>query len=264
MNFGPYLARGAKGNLGHGPSPPTPPHAPPDRMLMPDADPAPRTIPHGTLMAGRRGLIMGVANDHSLAWGIAAACAAQGAELAFTYQGEGLEKRVRPLATSVGATLIEACDVTDDASMDATFANIQRRRGAGSTSSSTPSRSPTSATCADAISTPRARRFCRRWTSRHSRSPPSAVRAAAMMRPGGSLLTLSYLGAERVVPHYNVMGDREGGARSVGALHGRRPRGLRHPGQRDQRRPDPHAGRQRHRRLSLHPALEPAERADGA
>ena len=73
------------------------------------------------LMQGKRGLIMGVANDRSIAWGIAAACAAQGAELAFSYQGEALEKRVRPLAASVGSTVIVPCDVADDASMDACF-----------------------------------------------------------------------------------------------------------------------------------------------
>ena len=75
-------------------------------------------------MAGRRGLIMGVANDRSLAWGIAAACAAQGAELAFTYQGEALEKRVRPLAARVGSDLVMPCDVAEDASIDAAFAAL--------------------------------------------------------------------------------------------------------------------------------------------
>ena len=76
----------------------------------------------GTLMAGKRGLVMGVANDRSVAWGIAAACAAQGAELAFTYQGDALEKRVRPLAEGVGSALVLPCDVSDDASTDAAFA----------------------------------------------------------------------------------------------------------------------------------------------
>jgi enoyl-[acyl-carrier protein] reductase I len=78
----------------------------------------------GTLMKGRRGLIMGVANERSLAWGIAAACAAQGAELAFTFQGEALEKRVRPLAASLGSSLLMPCDVADDASIDAAFATL--------------------------------------------------------------------------------------------------------------------------------------------
>ena len=81
----------------------------------------------GSLMAGKRGLIMGVANERSLAWGIAAACSAQGAELAFTYQGDSLEKRVKPLAASVGSELVLPCDATDDASIDAAFAAIAAR-----------------------------------------------------------------------------------------------------------------------------------------
>ena len=78
----------------------------------------------GALMAGKRGLIMGVANDRSLAWGIAAACAAQGAELAFTFQGDALERRVRPLAASIGASIVLPCDVSEDASMDAAFSCV--------------------------------------------------------------------------------------------------------------------------------------------
>ncbi len=81
------------------------------------------------LMAGKRGLIMGVANDRSIAWGIASAVAAQGATLAFTYQGEALAKRVRPLAESVGSNIVLPCDVTDDASIDAVFAEIESRWG---------------------------------------------------------------------------------------------------------------------------------------
>ena len=113
---------------------------------MPDADmtdPAPQGVPRGTLMQGKRGVIMGVANDRSIAWGVAQALAAQGAEIAFTYQGDALEKRVRPLAESVGSTLVLPCDVTDDASVrfmsrgqnpaSATvrpFSNIARATGA--------------------------------------------------------------------------------------------------------------------------------------
>ena len=91
---------------------------------MPVGETAPAPA-KGNLMAGKRGLIMGVANDRSIAWGIAAACAAQGAELAFTYQGDALEKRVRPLAASVGAKLVVPCDVSDDASMDSAFAALR-------------------------------------------------------------------------------------------------------------------------------------------
>ena len=85
--------------------------------------------PTGTLMAGKRGLIMGVANDKSIAWGIASQLAAQGAEMAFTYQGEALEKRMRPLAQSIGSSLILPCDVTDDAALDAVFATLKEEWG---------------------------------------------------------------------------------------------------------------------------------------
>jgi enoyl-[acyl-carrier protein] reductase I len=97
-------------------------------LPMNDAEPAP-SIPKGTLMAGKRGLIMGVANDRSIAWGIAQAIAAQGGEVAFTYQGEALEKRVRPLAESVGSSLVVPCDVAEDASMDAAFGAVEQAWG---------------------------------------------------------------------------------------------------------------------------------------
>ena len=86
-------------------------------------------IPTGNLMAGKRGLVMGVANDRSIAWAIARSVAAQGGELAFTYQGEALEKRVRPLATSVGSDLVMPCDVADDASVEAVFQTLGERWG---------------------------------------------------------------------------------------------------------------------------------------
>src|SRR3984885_10905161 len=87
------------------------------------------SVPQGTLMAGKRGLIMGVANDKSLAWGIAKYLSAQGAELAFTFQGEALEKRVRPLAASVNSTVILPCDVTDPLSMDSVFDTLKKQWG---------------------------------------------------------------------------------------------------------------------------------------
>ncbi len=127
----------------------------------------------GSLLAGKRGLIMGVANDRSIAWGIAAACAAQGAELGFTFQGEALGKRVRPLAESVGSALVVPCDVgSEEGSMRRS--RRSRRSGTGSTSWFTPSASPTRRFCAAAISTRRARRSCRPWTSPATPSPPSA------------------------------------------------------------------------------------------
>ena len=94
-------------------------------------------------MKGKRGLVMGVANDHSIAWGIAKKLSEQGAELAFTYQGEAFGRRVKPLAEQVGASLVLPCDVEDSASVAATFDDAAARPGAGSTSSSMPSASPT-------------------------------------------------------------------------------------------------------------------------
>ena len=128
---------------------------------------------HGSLMRGKRGLVMGVANDRSLAWGIASACAAQGAELAFTFQGDALERRVRPLAAQTGSDLVIPCDVAEEPSIDAAFAPWPNA-GTVSTSSSTPSDTPTNNICADATSTPRGRHSCRRWTSPAIRSRRSA------------------------------------------------------------------------------------------
>ena len=171
---------------------------------MPDGEPA--TLPaKGNLMAGKRGLIMGVANDRSIAWGIAAACAAQGAELAFTYQGEALERRVRPLAAGVGADLVLPCDVTDDDSMDAAFAAVRARWGELDFLVHAIGYADKQFLRGKYIDTPRAA-FLQALDVSCFSFTAVAQRAALMMRPGGSMLTLSYLGAERVTPHYNVMG----------------------------------------------------------
>src|SRR6201996_1394399 len=95
---------------------------------MADSAPAPLPV-HGNLMRGKRGIVMGVANDRSIAWGIASACAAQGAELAFTYQGDALLKRVTPLAESVGSKIVEPCDVTNEESIDKLFETLQKKWG---------------------------------------------------------------------------------------------------------------------------------------
>jgi enoyl-[acyl-carrier protein] reductase I len=171
---------------------------------MPDGEPA--TLPaKGTLLAGKRGLIMGVANERSLAWGIAAACAAQGAELAFTYQGEALEKRVRPLAASVGADLLAPCDVGDDASIDAAFAAVAARWESIDFLVHAIGYADKQYLRGRYLDTPRAAFLQAMDISCYSFAAVTR-RAAAMMPPGGSVLTLTYLGAERVVPHYNVMG----------------------------------------------------------
>ena len=171
---------------------------------MPEA-PAELTAPRGTLMLGKRGLVMGVANNRSLAWGIAAACAAQGAELAFTFQGDALGRRVRPLADSIGSTLVLPCDVGNDAEIDATFAELGKVWGGLDFLVHAVGYADKSYLRGRFVDTPREVFLQALDISCYSFAAVSR-RAAAMMKPGGSLLTLSYLGAERVVPHYNVMG----------------------------------------------------------
>ena len=156
-------------------------------------------------MAGKRGLVMGVANDRSIAWGIAKACHAQGAELAFTYQGDALKKRVAPLAESVGAKFIADCDVTNPASIDQVFADVDQHWGgldflvhaiAFADKEELKGRyidtSPENFDMSLHIS-------CYSFTA-------IAQRAEKRMTNGGSLVTLTYYGADRVMPHYNVMG----------------------------------------------------------
>ena len=157
------------------------------------------------LMTGKRGLIMGLANDKSLAWGIAKALRAQGAEMAFSYQGEALEKRVRPLAAELGSDFLIPCDVTDMAGLDATFAALEARWGtidfvvhAIGFSDKNELRGKYADTSLD--------NFLMTMNVSVYSFVAVAKRAAALMPDGGSLLTLSYYGAEKVIPHYNVMG----------------------------------------------------------
>ncbi|MEL6264464.1 MAG: enoyl-ACP reductase FabI [Pseudomonadota bacterium] len=157
------------------------------------------------LMAGKRGLVLGVANDRSIAWGIAKHCADHGAELAFTYQGEALEKRVRPLAESVGSPIVMPCDVTDAASMDAVFAKVRETWGrldflvhAVAYADKNELKGRYLDTSED--------NFTRSLLISCYSFTALAQRAEPLMTEGGSLLTLTYYGAERVMPHYNVMG----------------------------------------------------------
>ncbi|EHL98237.1 enoyl-[acyl-carrier-protein] reductase [Acetobacteraceae bacterium AT-5844] len=156
-------------------------------------------------MAGKRGLIMGVANDRSIAWGIARALAAQGAEIAFTYQGEALEKRVRPLAQSLGSDILLPCDVTDEASIDTVFETLEQRWGKLDFLVHAIGFADKQFLRGRYMDTPREAFLQALDISCYSFVSVSR-RAAALMTEGGSLLTLSYLGAERVTPHYNVMG----------------------------------------------------------
>jgi enoyl-[acyl-carrier protein] reductase I len=159
----------------------------------------------GTLMQGKRGLVMGVANDRSLAWGIAAACAAQGASLAFTYQGDALGKRVRPLAESIGSSLVLPCDVSDDAAMDAAFDSLRETWGELDFLVHAIGFADKQYLRGQYVDTPR-EAFLQALDISCFSFTAVCRRAAELMPNGGSLLTLSYLGAERVVPHYNVMG----------------------------------------------------------
>jgi len=161
--------------------------------------------PKGTLMLGKRGLIMGVANNRSIAWAIAQAVAAQGGECAFTYQGEALEKRVRPLAASVNSDIVLPCDVTSDTAMDETFAALKEKWGKLDFLVHAIGFADKNFLRGRFLDTPRAAFLQALDISCYSFAAVGQ-RAAALMPDGGALLTMSYLGAERVVPHYNVMG----------------------------------------------------------
>ncbi|MFA5040390.1 MAG: enoyl-ACP reductase FabI [Bdellovibrionales bacterium] len=159
----------------------------------------------GQLMAGKRGLVMGVANERSLAWGIANVCAAQGAEIAFTYQGEALQKRVTPLAALVGSKLVLPCDVTDEASVEALFKNIHKEWGNIDFLVHAIAYSDKAQLDGLYVNTTRDN-FLRTMDVSCFSFTSVARHAMPLMPNGGSMLTLSYLGAERVMPHYNVMG----------------------------------------------------------
>ena len=162
-------------------------------------------VPTGTLMQGKRGIIMGVANDKSLAWGISRYLHAQGAELAFTFQGDALEKRVRPLAESIGSTVVLPCDVSDDASMDNVFKVLAEKWGEIDFLVHAIGFSDKNELRGKYVDTTPANFALTMNISCYSFTA-LAKRAYPLMKKGGSLLTLTYYGAERVMPHYNVMG----------------------------------------------------------
>jgi enoyl-[acyl-carrier protein] reductase I len=157
------------------------------------------------LLTGKKGLVMGVANDHSIAWGIAAEAASSGAELAFTYQGDALKKRVEPLAQRAGSGLVLPCDVTDNDSIDAVFDTIQETWGGLDFLVHAIAFSDKSELTGDYINTS-IDNFARTMEISCYSFTALAARAAPLMSEGGSLVTLTYLGAERIIPHYNVMG----------------------------------------------------------
>ena len=156
------------------------------------------------VLAGKRGLIMGVANDKSIAWGIAQSAAREGAELAFSYQGDVLEKRVRPLAEQVGAEML-TCDVTDDASIDALFNALEAKWGKLDFVVHAIGFSNKDELKGEYLNTSRENCALTMDISAYSFTAV-AQRAAPLMNEGGSLVTLTYQGAVKVVPNYNVMG----------------------------------------------------------
>ena len=157
------------------------------------------------LMQGKRGLIMGVANDHSIAWGIAKSLADQGAQLAFTYQGEALRKRVEPLANSVGSSLLVPCDVEDIASVDGVFATLAQEWGKIDFLVHAIAYSDKSELKGRYADTTRDN-FAKTMVISCFSFTEIAKRAADLMHDGGSILTLTYGGSTRVMPNYNVMG----------------------------------------------------------
>ena len=157
------------------------------------------------LMAGKRGLIMGLANDKSIAWGIAKAVAEHGAELAFSYQGEALKKRVGPLAEQLGSDIVLPCDVADMDSVDGLFADLKARWGKLDFVVHAIGFSDKNELRGRYVDTSRDNFLTSMDISVYSFTA-IAKRAAEMMPDGGSLLTMTYYGAERVMPHYNVMG----------------------------------------------------------
>ena len=157
------------------------------------------------LMAGKQGLVMGVANDRSIAWGIAKALHEHGARLAFTYQGDALGKRVRPLAESVDSNFVIDADVTSEASLDAVFAELAERWGRLDFLVHAIAFSDKNELTGKYLDTTRAN-FLRTMEISCFSFTDACRRAVPLMTRGGSLLTLTYYGAERVMPHYNVMG----------------------------------------------------------
>jgi enoyl-[acyl-carrier protein] reductase I len=168
-------------------------------------------MPKGELMRGKKGLVMGVANSNSIAWGIASQLAAQGAELAFSYVGEGLERRVRPLAESVGSKLLVQADVTDDASMDAAFAEIEKEFGTLDFVVHSIAFADKNELKGSFVENTTRDSFLLAMNVSVFSFVDVARRAAKLMPNGGSLITMTYLGSERVIPNYNTMGVAKAG-----------------------------------------------------
>jgi enoyl-[acyl-carrier protein] reductase I len=164
------------------------------------------SFPQGDLMRGKKGLVMGVANSSSIAWGIASQLAAQGAELAFTYMGESLERRVRPLAESIGVKTLIPADVTDDASMDAAFAQIEQAFGTLDFVVHSIAFANKDELKGSFVENTTREGFLTAMNVSAFSFVDVSRRAAKLMPNGGSIICMTYLGAERVIPNYNTMG----------------------------------------------------------
>jgi enoyl-[acyl-carrier protein] reductase I len=163
-------------------------------------------LPKGDLMRGKKGLVMGVANHNSIAWGIASQLAAQGAELAFTYMGEGLERRVRPLAESIGVKALIPADVTDDASMDAAFSQVAQTFGTLDFVVHSIAFAEKDELKGSFVENTTRQGFLTAMNVSAFSFVDVARRAAPLMTNGGSMIAMTYLGSERVIPNYNTMG----------------------------------------------------------
>ena len=162
-------------------------------------------VGRGGILEGKRGLVMGLANKMSIAYGIAKACAGAGAELAFTYQGDALKKRVEPLAAELGAWVVGHCDVTDDATIDAVFAALEEEWGELDFLVHAIGFSDKNELTGRYVDTSR-RNFAMSMDISVYSFTAVAQRAEKLMKDGGSMVTMTYYGAEKVMPHYNVMG----------------------------------------------------------
>jgi enoyl-[acyl-carrier protein] reductase I len=163
-------------------------------------------MPKGELMRGKRGLVMGVANRNSIAWGIACQIAAQGGEMAFTYQGESLERRVRPLAESIGVTTMISADVTDDDSMDTAFEAIGQAFGRLDFVVHSIAFADKDELKGSFVENTSREGFLKAMNISAYSFVDVARRASRLMGPGGSMIAMTYLGSERVIPNYNTMG----------------------------------------------------------
>ena len=163
-------------------------------------------LPKGDLMRGKKGLVMGVANHNSIAWGIASQLAAQGAEMAFSYMGESLERRVRPLAENIGVKTLIQADVTDDASMDAAFAELEKTFGTIEFVVHSIAFAEKDELKGSFVENTTRQGFLTAMNVSAFSFVDVARRASRLMPNGGSMIAMTYLGAERVIPNYNTMG----------------------------------------------------------